>query len=142
MEACRGRAADAYRVQPMPSEPAHRHARRTVYGIDARPSLELPMARPQLDAESRSWCGCACTRRSRSAARRSPSSTSGCAARRRSTSAIASRICRSSPRSDIDDLATQAAGDALIALLRKLEDYRGDSKFWTWARRFADLEAG
>jgi RNA polymerase sigma-70 factor (ECF subfamily) len=45
------------------------------------------------------------------------------------------------PRSDIDDLATQAAGDALMALLRKLEDYRGDSQFWTWARRFAALEA-
>jgi RNA polymerase sigma-70 factor (ECF subfamily) len=45
------------------------------------------------------------------------------------------------PRSDIDDVATQAAGDALIALLRKLEDYRGESQFWTWARRFAALEA-
>jgi RNA polymerase sigma-70 factor, ECF subfamily len=45
------------------------------------------------------------------------------------------------PRSDIDDLATQAAGDALVILLRKLEDYRGDSQFWTWARRFAALEA-
>src|SRR4051794_4416581 len=45
------------------------------------------------------------------------------------------------PRSDIDDLAVQAADDALIALLRKLEDYRGDSQFWTWARRFAALEA-
>ena len=45
------------------------------------------------------------------------------------------------PRSDIDDLATQAAGDALIVLLRKLEDYRGESQFWTWARRFVALEA-
>lgn len=45
------------------------------------------------------------------------------------------------PRSDIDDLATQAANDALIVLLRKLEDYRGESQFWTWARRFAQLEA-
>jgi RNA polymerase sigma-70 factor (ECF subfamily) len=45
------------------------------------------------------------------------------------------------PRSDIDDLATQAAGDALMVLLRKLEDYRGDSQFWTWARKFAALEA-
>jgi RNA polymerase sigma-70 factor, ECF subfamily len=45
------------------------------------------------------------------------------------------------PRSDIDDLAVQAADDALIALLRKLGDYRGDSQFWTWARRFAALEA-
>lgn len=45
------------------------------------------------------------------------------------------------PRSDIDDLAMEAADDALLALLRKLEDYRGDSQFWTWARRFAALEA-
>ena len=45
------------------------------------------------------------------------------------------------PRSDIDDLAAQAAGDALVVLLRKLEDFRGESQFWTWARRFAALEA-
>lgn len=45
------------------------------------------------------------------------------------------------PRSDIDDLATQAASDALMVLLRKLDDYRGESQFWTWARRFAQLEA-
>jgi RNA polymerase sigma-70 factor (ECF subfamily) len=45
------------------------------------------------------------------------------------------------PRSDIDDLAVQAADDALIALLRKLDDFRGDSQFLTWARRFAALEA-
>jgi RNA polymerase sigma-70 factor, ECF subfamily len=43
--------------------------------------------------------------------------------------------------SDLDDLAVQAAGDALITLLRKLDDYRGDSQFWTWAKRFAQLEA-
>jgi RNA polymerase sigma-70 factor (ECF subfamily) len=45
------------------------------------------------------------------------------------------------PRSDIDDLAVEAADDALMALLRKLDNYRGDSQFWTWARRFAALEA-
>ncbi|PZS08021.1 MAG: RNA polymerase subunit sigma-70 [Solirubrobacterales bacterium] len=43
--------------------------------------------------------------------------------------------------SDLDDLAVQAADDALMTLLRKLGDYRGDSQFWTWARRFAQLEA-
>ncbi len=43
--------------------------------------------------------------------------------------------------SDLDDLAVQAANDALMTLLRKLDDYRGDSQFWTWARRFAQLEA-
>jgi RNA polymerase sigma-70 factor (ECF subfamily) len=45
------------------------------------------------------------------------------------------------PRSDIDDLAVQAADDAVLALLRKLDQYRGDSQFLTWARRFAALEA-
>lgn len=45
------------------------------------------------------------------------------------------------PSCDLDDLAVQAASDALLALLRKLEDYRGESQFWTWARRFAQLEA-
>jgi RNA polymerase sigma-70 factor, ECF subfamily len=45
------------------------------------------------------------------------------------------------PRSDIDDLATQAADDALVAILRKLDDYRGESQFLTWARRFAALDA-
>lgn len=45
------------------------------------------------------------------------------------------------PTSDIGDLAVQAADDALLALLRKLDDFRGDSQFLTWARRFAQLEA-
>ena len=45
------------------------------------------------------------------------------------------------PNSDLDDLAVQAANDALLAVLRKLDDYRGESQFWTWARRFAQLEA-
>ncbi|MGH2857186.1 MAG: sigma-70 family RNA polymerase sigma factor [Solirubrobacteraceae bacterium] len=41
---------------------------------------------------------------------------------------------------DLDDLAVQAADDALVALLAKLEDFRGDALFTTWARRFAALE--
>ncbi len=45
------------------------------------------------------------------------------------------------PSSDLNELAMQAADDALLAILRKLDDYRGDSQFWTWARRFAQLEA-
>src|SRR4051794_6684683 len=44
--------------------------------------------------------------------------------------------------SDYDDLAHQAADDALIAVLRKLDDFRGDSRFTTWAYKFALLEAG
>ncbi len=42
---------------------------------------------------------------------------------------------------DFDDLAHQAAGDALMAILGKLDDFRGDSRFTTWAYKFALLEA-
>jgi RNA polymerase sigma-70 factor (ECF subfamily) len=41
-----------------------------------------------------------------------------------------------------DDLAQQAADDALVALLGKLDDFRGASRFTTWAYKFALLEAG
>jgi RNA polymerase sigma-70 factor, ECF subfamily len=43
---------------------------------------------------------------------------------------------------ELDDLALQAADDALVAVLRKLDDYRGASRFTTWAYKFALLEAG
>ena len=42
---------------------------------------------------------------------------------------------------DFDDLAVQSADDALIAVLNKLGDYRGASRFTTWAYKFALLEA-
>ena len=44
--------------------------------------------------------------------------------------------------SDVDDFAVQAADDALVAILSKLHTYRGDSRFTTWAYKFALLEAG
>jgi RNA polymerase sigma-70 factor (ECF subfamily) len=43
---------------------------------------------------------------------------------------------------ELDDLAMQAADDALMAVLAKLDDYRGASRFTTWAYKFALLEAG
>ena len=42
---------------------------------------------------------------------------------------------------DLDDLATQAANDSVVAILAKLDQFRGDSLFTTWARRFAEREA-
>jgi len=42
---------------------------------------------------------------------------------------------------DLDDLALQSADDALAAVLAKLEQYRGASRFTTWAYKFALLEA-
>ena len=45
-------------------------------------------------------------------------------------------------RGERDDLATQAADDALAAILAKLDTFRGASRFTTWAYKFALLEAG
>ncbi len=41
-----------------------------------------------------------------------------------------------------DDLAHEAADDALMAVLGKLDSFRGASRFTTWAYKFALLEAG
>jgi RNA polymerase sigma-70 factor (ECF subfamily) len=51
---------------------------------------------------------------------------------------------RASPqwaRDDLDDLALQSADDALVAVLAKLDEFRGLSRFTTWAFKFALLEA-
>src|SRR3954463_10613736 len=45
-------------------------------------------------------------------------------------------------RAEEADLATQAADDALVAILAKLDTFRGESRFTTWAYKFVLLEAG
>jgi RNA polymerase sigma-70 factor (ECF subfamily) len=42
---------------------------------------------------------------------------------------------------DLDDVANQAADDALMSVLGKLDDFRGASRFTTWVYKFALLEA-
>jgi RNA polymerase sigma-70 factor (ECF subfamily) len=41
---------------------------------------------------------------------------------------------------ELDDLAHQAADDAMLAILGKLDSFRGESRFTTWAYRFVVLE--
>jgi RNA polymerase sigma-70 factor, ECF subfamily len=41
---------------------------------------------------------------------------------------------------EVDDLAHQAAADALLAIMAKLDGFRGESRFTTWAFRFVILE--
>lgn len=41
---------------------------------------------------------------------------------------------------ELDDLAHQAANDAMVSLLGKLHTFRGESRFTTWAYRFVVLE--
>ena len=43
--------------------------------------------------------------------------------------------------SELDDIALEAADDALMSVLARLDDFRGASRFTTWAYKFALLEA-
>jgi len=42
----------------------------------------------------------------------------------------------------LEDLAVQAADDALMSILCQLDDFHDESRFTTWAYKFAVLEAG
>ena len=42
---------------------------------------------------------------------------------------------------ELDDVALEAADDALLSVLRHLDDFRGASRFTTWVYKFALLEA-
>jgi RNA polymerase sigma-70 factor, ECF subfamily len=42
---------------------------------------------------------------------------------------------------ELDDIACEAADDALVSVLARLDDFRGASRFTTWVYKFALLEA-
>lgn len=46
------------------------------------------------------------------------------------------------PRTEVEDLAHHAADDAMTAILAKLDTFRGESRFTTWAYKFVIFEAG
>jgi RNA polymerase sigma-70 factor, ECF subfamily len=41
---------------------------------------------------------------------------------------------------ELDEIAIEAADDALVSILARLDDFRGASRFTTWAYKFALLE--
>jgi RNA polymerase sigma-70 factor (ECF subfamily) len=41
---------------------------------------------------------------------------------------------------ELDEIAAEAADDALVSILARLDDFRGASRFTTWAYKFALLE--
>jgi RNA polymerase sigma-70 factor (ECF subfamily) len=49
---------------------------------------------------------------------------------------------RGLPYDEAEDLALMAANDAMVAVLGKLDTFRGESRFTTWVYKFALLEAG
>jgi RNA polymerase sigma-70 factor, ECF subfamily len=42
---------------------------------------------------------------------------------------------------ELDEIALEAADDATLSVLRRLDEFRGESRFTTWAYKFALLEA-
>jgi RNA polymerase sigma-70 factor (ECF subfamily) len=42
---------------------------------------------------------------------------------------------------ELDEIALEAANDALMSVLARLDDFRGESRFTTWVYKFALLEA-
>jgi RNA polymerase sigma-70 factor (ECF subfamily) len=112
----------------------------TVAVASVEPVTEVDSSAPSLDADSQAWL----------AALRSPRHS-----REQAVADLHALLLRGArfevgrrraavPRlsaADIDDLANQAADDALVAVLDKLDSYRGASRFTTWAYKFALYEA-
>jgi len=95
-------------------------------------------SRGALDAESAEWITCL--------GAQSPDRESALA-RLHALLLRAARVelSRRAPRvgiggQEVDDLANQATNDAMLAILRKLPEFRGDSRFTTWAYKFVILE--
>jgi RNA polymerase sigma-70 factor (ECF subfamily) len=50
-------------------------------------------------------------------------------------------VRRGATSPELEEIAEEAAGDAAMSVLRRLDDFRGQSRFTTWAYKFALLEA-
>ena len=99
---------------------------------------QVPAAAGPVDAESAEWLGalaCGGARREAALARLHAMLLR-----------VAQRECRRrGPRlriagPELEDLAYQAAADALVAITGKLGQFRGESRFTTWAYRFVVFE--
>jgi RNA polymerase sigma-70 factor (ECF subfamily) len=99
---------------------------------------ETPAAAGRLDPESADWL--------ESLASRGPQREAALARLHEMLLRIAQRECRRrGPRlritgPELDDLAYQATADALVAITRKFGQFRGESRFTTWAYKCVILE--
>jgi RNA polymerase sigma-70 factor (ECF subfamily) len=99
---------------------------------------ETPGAAGPVDPESAEWLG--------ALAGSGPQREAALARLHEMLLRIAQRECRRrSPRlriagPELEDLAYQAAADALVAIICKLGQFRGESRFTTWAYRFVIFE--
>lgn len=113
-----------------------------VAGVEAIPSarrVRAPAVRP-LDPESRRWL---------SELRSEGAAHDDAVARLHALLLRAARfeVARRRPAhphlrgNELDDIALEAADDALVSVLKRLDDFRGASRFTTWVYKFALLEA-
>jgi RNA polymerase sigma-70 factor (ECF subfamily) len=99
---------------------------------------QSPAAMPRLDPDSAGWL--------RMLAGTGPARETALARLHEMLVRIArGEVGRRAPRlqltgPELDDLAHQAAADALIAITRKLGQFRGESRFTTWAYKFVIFE--
>jgi RNA polymerase sigma-70 factor, ECF subfamily len=99
-----------------------------------------PSSRPPLDSESRDWL---------TALRGQGGARDDAVGRLHALLLRAARfeVSRRRPMlphlrgDDLDDIAHEAAHDALVSVLARLDDFRSESRFTTWAYKFALLEA-
>jgi RNA polymerase sigma-70 factor (ECF subfamily) len=104
------------------------------------PSAPAPRARAPLDPDAREWLRCL---------RGSGRERDEALARLHALLLRAARFEVGRRRAllphlrgdDFDDIAHQAADDALVSILHRLDDFRGARRFTTWAYKFALLEA-
>jgi RNA polymerase sigma-70 factor, ECF subfamily len=103
------------------------------------PAVKTPTA-PLLDAESREWLR---------SLRAGGATRDEAVARLHALLLRAARfeVARRRPAlshvrgDDLNDIALEAADDALVSVLARLDSFRGASRFTTWAYKFALLEA-
>jgi RNA polymerase sigma-70 factor, ECF subfamily len=98
----------------------------------------IPSPPESLDAESRSWLDAL---RSEGHAREDAVARLHALLLRAARFEVARRRATvpGRDRGELDDIALQSADDALVAVLAKLDDFRGRSRFTTWAYKFAIL---
>ena len=99
-----------------------------------------PMAETRLDEESRAWL----------ADLRSSGGAQDAAVERLHALLLRAarfEVARRRPTlpnlrgNELDDIALEAADDALMSVLARLDDFRGESRFTTWVYKFALYEA-
>ena len=113
----------------------------TVIAVESTPPLAVaPGPTPVLDPESREWLR---------SLRASDVTRDDAIARLHGLLLRAARfeVARRRPTlphlrgDELDDIATEAADDALMSVLKRLDDFRGASRFSTWVYKFALYEA-